>query len=222
MKSIIFKLIELNQEQYTNLLNEIKAFGYSVENGEGIQILEENTDYTKCMYCYESTYSQNTYNPDTDEFEKIELKRIELIPFVLDLKYKTLDILANKQKCSRVIETIGKLSKYKIPITDIQVNPVKTLLACAASGVAYRVNKVKLSDYVFFDNIVGDCVLNLTDYQKTEELLKKYEKQIVSFSATLILEDTYSISFYRSGTISIYKDFEDIDIELIRILKRGL
>lgn len=222
MKSIVFKSFSLNQEQYTNLLGELHAFRYDVENGEGVQILEESSNYVKCVYCYEAIYSQNTYNPNTDDFEKTDSKRIELIPFIIDLQYQTLDILGNKQRCTRIVEVVGKLSKFKIPITEIQVNPVKILLSCTKTGIPYRVNKVRISDYIFFDNIVGNCVLNLANYEKTENLLNKYQKQITSLSAILILEDTYSITFYKSGAISIYKDFEDIDIELIRLLKNGL
>lgn len=222
MKNIIFKSLDLTPHQYTGLLEALKNFIYEAESGEGVQVVEEQPDYVRCVYCYETIYSQNTYNPDTGEFDKLEFKRIELIPFVVDLQYKTLDILGNKQKCSRIVEMVGKLTKFKVPIADIQVNPIKILLSCAQSGIAYCVNRVKITDYVFFDNIVGNCVLNLSDYAKTDDLLRKYEKQIVNFSAVLTLDDNYSITFYKSGAISLYKDFEDLDIELIRTLKKGL
>lgn len=82
--------------------------------------------------------------------------------------------------------------------------------------------ELRLRIMFFFDNIVGNCVLNLSNYDKTSELLSKYEKQIVNFSAVLFLEDNYSITFYRSGAITLHKDFEELDIELIRTLKKGL
>jgi len=195
VKSIIFKTFDLNQQQYTDLLEALKAFCYDANNGEGVQVFEENSDFAKYVYYYETTYSQNSYNPSTGEFEKIDSKKIELVPFIIDLKFKTLDILGSKQKCSRIIEMMGKLTKYKIPISDIQVNPIKILMACSSKGIPYQVTRVKISDYVFFDNIVGNCVLNLSDYGKTEELLKKYEQQIVNFSAILTLDDSYSITF---------------------------
>lgn len=222
MKSIIFKTFALDQQQYTDLLGILKSFCYDADNGEGVQVFEEYPDFAKYMYYYETTYSQNSYNPSTGEFEKIDLKKVELIPFIIDFKFKTLDMLGSKQKCSRLIEMIGKLTKYKIPISDIQVNPIKILLACSSKGISYQVTRVKISDYVFFDNIVGNCVLNLSNYGKTEELLKKFERQIVNFSTILTLDNSYSITFYRSGAISLYKDFEDVDIELLRTLKCGL
>lgn len=222
MKSILFKSFDLTSTQYSDLLSALKSFIYNTENGEGVQVVEECLDYARCIYFYETVSSQNTYNPETGEFYKIETKKIEFVPFVVDLQYKTLDVIGNKQKCSKVVEMIGRLTKFKVAIADCQVNPIKILFACSKLGIPYRVNRVKIEDYVFFDNIVGNCVLNLSDYGKTNELLSKYEKQIVNFSIVLTLDDNYSITFYRSGAITLHKDFEELDIELIRTLKKGL
>lgn len=222
MKSILFKSFDLTQAQYNELLSALNSFNYSVESGEGVQVIENSADHARCIYCYEVVSAQNTYNPETGEFDKIEFKRIELIPFVVDLKYKTLDVIGNKRKCSKVVEMIGRLTKYKVPVGDSQVDPIKILFACSKLGVLYRVNRVKIEDYVFFDNIVGNCVLNLSNYDKINEVLSKYKKQIVNFSAVLILDEDYSITFYRSGAITLHKDFEELDIELIRMLKKGL
>lgn len=222
MKSILFKSFDLTPTQYIELISNLKSFDYNVESGEGVQVIEECTDYARCIYCYEVVSAQNTYNPETGEFDKIEIKRIELIPFVVDLQYKTLDVIGNKQKCSKIVEMIGRLTKYKVVIADSHVDPIKTLFACSELGISYRVNRVKIEDYVFFDNIVGNCVLNLSNYDKTNELLSKYKNQIVNFSAVLTLDDNYSITFYKSGAITLHKEFEELDIELIRILKKGL
>lgn len=222
MRSILFKSFDLTPTQYMDLLSALKIFTYDTENGEGVQVIEERPDYARCIYYYEMVSSQNTYNPETGEIDKIEIKRIEPIPFIIDPLHKTLDIIGNKQKCAKIVEMIGRLTKFKIAIADSQVNPIKILFACSQLGISYSVNRVKIEDYVFFDNIIGDCVLNLSNYGKTNELLSKYEKQIVNFSAVLSLDDDYSITFYRSGAITIYKDIEELDIGLIRTLKKGL
>lgn len=222
MKNIVFKSFKINEDQYIELLQKLNDFCFNLEDGEGVQVIEETIDYARCIYCYETIYMQNMYNPSIGDFEKTKLKKIELIPFIIDLKYQTLDIFGTKQKCSRVIDMIGKITRYRIPVIDIQVNPIKILLACSDRGISYCVKKVKIVDYVFFDNIIGNCILDLSEYQKTEEVLKKYEKQIVSFSSAIKIDDAYSITFYKSGAISIYKEFEDIKISLIRTLKCGL
>lgn len=222
MKNLIFKSLDITPNQFSDLMVALTNFSYDAKNGEGVQVIEAHSDYARCVYCYETISSQNTYNPDTGDFDKLEFKRIELVPFVIDLQYKTLDILGKKQKCARVVEAVGKMTKYKIPISDILVNPIKILLSCTQSEIPYYVSRVKITDYVFFENIVGNCVLNLTDYTKTDELLKKFETQIVNFSVILTLDANYSMTFYKSGAISLYKDFEDLDIELIRTLKKGL
>ena len=222
MKSILFKSFILNQMQFLDLVQSFRSFPYTSENGEGIQIVDECSDYVRCVYCYDTVTSQPTYNPITNEFTKIEVKRIELIPFIIDHQYNTIDVIGNKQKCAKVVDILGRLTKFKIAISDSHVDPVKILLACSKLGISYRVNKIKIRDYVFFDNIVGNCVLNLSEYDKTDAVLSKYSEQIVSFTVALTLDDSYTITFYRSGAITLHKDFEELDIELIRILKKGL
>ena len=88
--------------------------------------------------------------------------------------------------------------------------------------MAFNVTRLKLCDYTFFDNIVGNCVLNLTGYPKAMDVLKSYEKQIVNVSLNVILEDACTITFYKSGAVSIYKDIDDIDLPLVRLLKKGV
>lgn len=222
MQSIIFKQFYQDSQQYELLLNEILNSTFDSEKGDGFHVIEATSEYIKAVYYYEISYSQSIYNPETGEIEEIKLKRIETVPFFIDYQRHTLDILGNKVKCTRIIEAIGKITKYKTSIADLYINPIKALIACAAAGIQYKVNKVRINDYVFFDDIIGNCVLNLSNYSKTEELLKKYETQIVSFSTTLLLEETYSVVFYKSGAISVYKGFDDIDIEFIRTLKLGL
>lgn len=222
MKSIIFKSLKLSEEQFNSLIESFESFGYNPELGEGIQVVSETNTYIQCNYLLEIVYNQETFNPISSEFEKVELRKIDIVPFIVDKEYSTLDIIGNKQKCSKIVDLIGKVLKYRVAISDIQVQPIKILTTCKEEGLFYTVNRVKIKDYNFFDNIVGECVLNLTDYLYADDILRKYEQQITNFSTTIIFNDSYSITFYRSGAISLYKDIEDIDIEFIRLLKKGL
>jgi hypothetical protein len=121
-----------------------------------------------------------------------------------------------------VIEFLGKVTKYKIAISDTQINLLKLVECCETNNIVFAVSRVKIADYTFFDNIIGDCVLNLSDYPKTLDVLKKFEKQIVNVSISITTDDSYSITFYKSGSISIYKDIESIDIDFLRLIKQGI
>lgn len=222
MKNIIFKSLKLSKELFDNLVSYMENFFYNSELGEGIQVISQGSTYIYCNYILEKIISQDTFNPNTNEFEKVEFKRIEIVPFIVDYEYSTLDIIGNKQKASRVADLIGKMLKYKVAIGDIQVQPIKILSICKSEGLFYTVNRVKIKDYIFFDNIIGECVLNLTDYPHANDILIKYEQQITNFSATIGFEENYIITFYKSGAISIYKDIENMDIGFIRLLKKGL
>ena len=109
-----------------------------------------------------------------------------------------------------------------MPISDAPIHLIKLIETWKNDNIVFNITRLKLSDYTFFDNIVGNCVLNLTGYTKSMDVLRDYEKQIVNVSLNVLLEDTYTITFYKSGAISIYKDIEDIDVALVRLLKKGV
>lgn len=222
MKSVIIKKLE-QLDDYRNMVVEIiEDHPFQIEYGEGIKIIDCDEDYLYCHYLVERVFYQNTYNAEIDDFEKIEYKRIESIPFYIDFIESTLDILGNKQWATKVIEYLGKITKYKIAISDVQINLLKIIEICNKEKIQYSVTKLKISGYIFFDNIIGDCLLNLIDYPKAYDILKKYENQIVNVTLNVKLEEKYAMTFYKSGSISIYKDIESIDISFLRLIKNGM
>lgn len=221
MKSILIKKLHfMNNEDA--LREKIANNDFSPETGEGIRIIFESNEYLFCHYLIEKIYNQDIYNLITGELEKIELKRIDFIPFFIDFEQETLDIIGNKLMAIKVIEFIGKITKYKIAISDLQINMVKLVGSCKNNNIISNVSKIKIIDYVFFDNIIGDCTLNLTDYPNTFDILKKYEKQIVNVSISITYDNSYLITFHKSGSIKINKDIESIDINFLRLLKQGI
>lgn len=204
------------------LLQQISENNFTTEVGEGVRIVEQDDAYIACHYLAETIFRQDTYNYETDEFEKVEYKRIERTLFFVDFEQQTLDIIGNKQQATKIIEFIGRITAYKLPIIDASINLIKLIETWKMDGVAYNITKLKLFDYIFFDSIVGNCVLNLAGYPKSMDVLKTYEKQIVNVSLNVLLEVPCTITFYKSGAIVIYKDIEDIDVELIRLLKKGI
>ncbi len=222
MKSIIIKKIQLSRVTKEELIQQISSYAFTPESGEGVRIIHQDYEHIACHYLVESIYRQDTYNYDTGEFEKIDYKRVNRTLFFIDFKLQTLDIMGNKLQAEKVIEFIGKISSYRLPISDAPVNLIRLINSWRNSGVTFNVTRLKLSDYTFFDSIVGNCVLNLTGYPKAMEVLKTYEKQIVNVSLNVTLEDACTITFYKSGAVSIYKDIDDIDLSLVRLLKEGV
>lgn len=222
MKSIFIKKLQFSDIGKEELLRHIPMYSFTPESGEGLRVIEQTQEFIACHYLVESIYRQDTYNYETGEFEKSEYKRVDRTLFFIDFEQQTLDILGSKQQASRVIEFIGKVSSYRLPISDAPINLIKLVDAWKRNGITFNITRLKISDYTFFDNIIGNCVLNLTGYAKAMDVLRSYEKQIVNVSVSVLFEDLCTITFYKSGAISIYKDIEDIDLTLIRLLKNGI
>lgn len=222
MKSIFIKRLQFSNTTKDELLQQISENSFTLQVGEGIRIVSQDDAHIACHYLIETVFKQDTYNYETDEFEKIEYKRIERTLFFVDFEQETLDIIGNRQQASKIIEFIGRITEYKVPISDAPINLIRLIEMWKADGIVFNITKLKLADYIFFDSIVGNCILNLNGYPKSMDVLRTYEKQIVNVSLSVLLEDTCTITFYKSGAISIYRDIEDIDLELIRLLKKGI
>jgi len=222
MKSIFIKKLQFSDQIKNELLQKINEYSFTPESGEGIRVVEQDEIYIACHYLVETVYRQDTYNYEIDEFEKVEYRRIERTLFFIDFEQQTLDVIGNKQQATKIIEFIGKISSYGLPISDAPIHLIKLIEAWKADGVVFNITRLKLSDYTFFDNIIGNCVLNLTSYPKSMDVLRNYENQIVNVSLNVLFDETCTITFYKSGAISIYKDIEDIDLALVRLLKKGV
>lgn len=222
MKSVFVKKLIFSRNSKAELINQLGLVDFSSSSGEGVHVLDSSKNHISCQFLFEKVYSQSTYNIATEEFERIEFKRVECIPFFVDLEQETLDIIGNKHQAARVIEFFGKITKYRVGIEDVQINLLKLLQNCSQNGIPFNISKVKIAEYSFFDNIVGDCSLNLFGYPKALDIVKKYEQQITNVTVSISMEDTYSVAFYKSGAVAIYKDADSIDIEIIRLLKQGL
>ena len=222
MKSVFIKKMHAPSETINTFIEQASDFEFTPEKGEGIRINTQNAHHISCHYLFENIYSQESYNYETNEFEKMTFKRVDVVPFFIDIDLGTLDIIGNKQNVMKIVEYLGKITKYRVAIDNIQINLLDLLENCKKNGVVFVISKVKLSNYIFFDRITGECILNLYDYPNPVELLKKFENQIVYVSLSITTDDTSSIMFYKSGSISIYKDMDNIDIEFLRLLKQGI
>jgi len=223
MKSLFIKKMHLINDTRDLLLQQIQESDFSPESGEGIRIVQQNKDYIQCHYINERIYNQDSYNIDIGEFEKFTYKRIDLVPLFIDLEVDTIDIVGNKAQAAKTLEFFGKMTKYKVPITDVQINFLKLMNACKYNGNQFIISKIKINDYTFFDNIIGDCSLNLADYARPLDIITKYEDKIATTVACLTYDDaTVTIAFYKNGTVTIYKDIDSIDVELLKLLKQGL
>lgn len=223
MKTIIFKSLKLTEERFNQLRQELKGFAYTDERGEGAQITESGDSYLRCDYLYEKRYVQNNYNPVKNEFEKVEYTKIETIPFIIDLAAEFLEIIGNKQKAFKITKFLDMFLKGRPSIADTTISPAGIISTCKEVGLPYSVNNTKIMNYIFFDKVSGECILNLSNYAQAADVLAKYDSKIAYFSATILYDEVYFMTFYKSGAISLsHKDMTDVDIEFIRLFRSGI
>jgi hypothetical protein len=219
-QSLSIKKVIISKTDFDALKNEIISLKYDVNLSEGFYVIQEDDKFLNAYYIYDVINSINIYDVNTNQFAKTQQKQQEYVSFFLDYDGQTLDIFGNKTKCAKVINALGKISKYKITIDDVMFEHTGVLKALEADNISYQVNRIKIKDYQFFDDLIGDCTLNVENYNNVEAIFNKYKDNITQFSITIDFEQPTVFMFYKSGAISIYKNVKDIEFENIKLLKK--
>jgi len=193
---------------------------YNADEGEGFYIVQENDEFLNAYYIYDIVNSFNVYDATSNNFIKIQQKQQESVAFFLDFDYQTIDIFGNKTKCAKIINFLGKISNYTIRIDDVILDNSKIIHALVVEDIGYKINRIKIKDYQFFDSVLGDCTLNIENYSNVDWILEKYKDNITQFSINIYFENPTAFIFYKSGAISIYKDAKDVEIENLRFISK--
>jgi len=219
-QSLVIKRLITSYDTFSELKSKVEGLKYDSNSGEGFHVIENEENFFSAYYIYDVMNSVNVYEAETNGFKKIQMKQQEHVYFFLDYQCQSIDIFGTRIKCSKIINTLGKLAEYKIAVDDVLLEPTKIFSALATENINYKVNRIKIRDYEFFDNILGDCTLNLENYYNVDLILDKYKEKITQFSICIDFEQPTLFMFYKSGAITIYKESKDIDVEKVRLLKK--
>lgn len=220
MYSLALKKILNIDEIFESLRDRILQQKYDLLHGEGFHVTECDERFLSAYYIYDEPVILTVYEVDSDEFKKVEQRRQEYIFFSLDCDSKTIDICGNRNKSARLINAIGKVTEYKIEIDDVMIKFSRIISMLNENSISYQVNRVKIKDYPFLDNVLGDCTLNTENYSETKQLLSKFENNINQISITINFNIPITFVFHKSGVISIYKDMNSIDSSDLNLVKK--
>lgn len=220
--SLIFKKVVLTKEAQDTLLQRIENERFRVEKGQGYHVTQNSDGYIFAYYIYSFVSSIDIFDELVNDFKKVQYEQQEFIPFCLDYENNLLVIFGNRSKINRVIDALGSSSNYLIIIDDIQINTQIILEILKVQNINYHVSKIKVKDVQFSDGIACDCTFKIANSSDASNIITKYHEKIVQYTVRLDCNDEYNITIYKSGAISIYKDFASITIEDVRIFYPSL
>lgn len=220
--SLIFKKIILKKEAFDNLVKRISNEGFQAEKRQGYHITQNGDDYIFSYYIYSFISSVNIFDEIENDFKTMQYELQDFIPFCLDYKNGFLIVIGNRSKINRVIEALGASSDYSITIDDIQLNPQLVLDILKNQNVSYTVSKIKVKDVQFSESVICDCTFKFVNLSDATNIIKKYLDNIIQYTIHLDGINEYSMTIYKSGAISIYKDFSSITIDDVRLFYPAL
>lgn len=220
--SLVFKRTTLKHDDFKNLIKRMSEERFSNENRQGFYITQSTDEYVFAYYIYSFVTSSNIYDELDNDFKKVEIQRQDFIPFCLDYNNSVFVIFSNKSKANRVIEAIGALSEYSLTIDDVQIDSKLMLKTLKDDHIEFFISKVKVKDLEYLNGIVCDCTFKLVNPSDADNIFRKYSDQIIQYTIHVNAPNDYSLTVYKSGAISFYKEFPAITIDDVRMFCNAL
>lgn len=183
-------------------------------------VLNDYSDYILDAY-YISYYNSKefSYNEQTNTLEEVIVKKNIVIPFSIDIKNNILEIWSNSTNVNKLILRLGIILEQKVIIEPIEVN-LERIIKKIDKNTNIKVGNVKIENYVIEKDIIANCVFNLKNYNNTNDILRKYLKNLIKL--TLIItnrQDNITMIIHKNGSMVIYKSREEISLETLEIIK---
>ena len=190
------------------------------DNNEETQCIinEQSDSYIGGYYLFNSFTNQTVYNFEENKFDTTTLRKQIILKFdILPSLGKTL-LWGNKKVASLFVTALEKSSKNKI-ITEYSETDFNELILKLLSEKTLSFSKMKINDVIIDKGIVANCSVKLEDLPNARQLVEKYIKTISQISFTIGKEiNPVSVTIYSSGSVVIYKDRDDIDVETFNTL----
>ncbi|WHH59186.1 hypothetical protein [Petroclostridium sp. X23] len=216
LQNIFINRCEIEKFVFDNIIDYFSQNQYNEESEEGFYVSCLNDDYVEVHYISYTVSYENKFDFENYQFIREEYRKAESTRFVIDYLNQITVVWGNKAKTVKILELIGKISNYKVVTDEIYITPVELFKKLSSHKISYNIRRIKIKEYQFFDGVFGDCSLNLTDYSKSNDIIKEYALKISQVTINIYIEENYTLTFYESGAITIYKEYDDICFAFIR------
>lgn len=178
-------------------------------------INEQGDSYIGGCYIFESIHNQTMYNIAENKFETIIVPKQNIVKFDIFVKNNTLFLWGNKKAATLFITTIEQAAHNRL-IIDYNQTDFKLMLKRLINDRSVSFSKMKITDIIIDNGIVANCSVNLSNCEKSIELVQKYIESIAQITVTFAKEsEPVSITLYSSGSVVVFKDRDEIDDEVM-------
>lgn len=202
LNNMLFNLLQLNSSS-THCLIE-----------------EQSTNHVKGCYLVEKLKNETQYNINKGEFEIVSVSKLSILKFEIILVSHILIIIGSRNDISQFITVLTESSRNKCIIDNKEID-FKQLLGKLIVKNNIVFNKMRINNVIIDQGLVANCSVNLLDLDNCKDLINKYRDNISQLSLSLGKSSRYeespsvNMTIFSSGSIVLYKDWDDIPNEII-------
>ncbi len=190
----------------------------------------ENTSLTSTLVLRRITY-HTSFDRITQEFSKHISEYYERVPFMVDSKYGTLEVISNLTNTRRVVSLLSRLMKFNLTIADPDFTPRSFLDRLSESQIPFSLRRLSMNGLMINPGIVGRFTAYVADSQSGVELISSQatsssEIEKLTFEIALDAletEEMVEVTVSRNGGMTVTCDEDDLQdvLEEIKDLLLG-
>ncbi len=214
------KLIYLDEKLYYELINLFEKTPYNPKRRSGFLIKNQEINSVQCYFIYEKPIFYTIYDVSNNSIKKEKSIRKDVVEFLIDKKNHLIEIYSNKQNSKRLLNEIGKLSKFSLAISDITFNPKQIIKKFEDEKINFVIRSLKIRDFIIKKRIIGTYYIRSIENNEAKEIINENNHNISYFGIQLKIEKKLlTIGIYRSGNLRLFNKIENIENSLEELKK---
>jgi len=186
---------------------------------------EQGDTFVRGCYYHDQTYTNQRFNVDSGEIERITLIRQHNVIFEFDTEDKALMLWGNRKIVPRLLTEIDIASDNKISIEEVPINFKSAITKIVRSG-NINISRIKITNIPIEKGILATCSVDVGGIESPYIFVTKHVDRITQLTFTVNDDfndenesSSLSATLYSTGSFVVHKDRESISDEIIEILK---
>jgi hypothetical protein len=155
---------------------------------------------------------QTIFDPATATFSREETVYFEQIPFVIDSRFKTLEIFSNAANAWQLITIMAELFNYRLAMPALDFSPPHILGVVAKARQGISIRKFVAKNFVARPGVSGRYTPEVTDSASALTLIEAHPEEItqITFVVDLRVEDEVKLAVSKTGGLAITCDEDNL------------
>lgn len=206
----LVKRTNLSPTMFDTLLYAFYSRPFTDQDGVGFLVRENSGSWALIYFIRSNPTFRTVFEPRTGEFIRLEISEPRVTPFVLDTRFRTLEVFGSKSDLGELVTELGRISHHKLVVDDVQMDIDKILRNLLRGGIDFSIKYIRLREVEIASGVVATCTVRVDEISHGLEVANRFSDSVTALSFAIRLYDMKaSISVNRDGAFNIGIDLDE-------------